>query len=147
MTPNRRSFLAASAIAFTAGASTAEAEEKPGKTKNTKFAVNVEMWWRKEKDYLKRLEAAAALGFGAVELWPWENKDQNAFGETCERLGNVKGPGTDAAARKAEQFDRLSAGSAARDVSRVFDAVGRTTDPVRAARQGVRIGLGPRDAA
>jgi hydroxypyruvate isomerase len=90
MTPDRRSFLAAGALApLASGASLllARAADKPGATKNTKFAVNIEMWWRKEKDYLKRLEAAAALGFPAVELWPWENKDQNAVAETCERLG------------------------------------------------------------
>src|SRR5262245_10570764 len=89
MTTNRRSFLTAGAVAATAGfgSAFAKAEEKPGKTKNTKFAVNIEMWWRKEKDYLKRLEAAAALGFPAVEIWPWEGKDINAVAETCERLG------------------------------------------------------------
>lgn len=90
---DRRSFLSAGALAAGATASGglrppfAWAVEKPGRTKNTKFAVNIEMWWRKEKDYLKRLEAAAALGYSAVELWPWENKDQNAFGDACERLG------------------------------------------------------------
>jgi hydroxypyruvate isomerase len=92
MTPDRRSFLAAGALAattFGSSNSAARAADKPGATKNTKFAVNIEMWWRKEKDYLKKLEAAAALGFPAVELWPWENKDQNAFGDTCERL-NIK---------------------------------------------------------
>jgi hydroxypyruvate isomerase len=91
MIPDRRSFLAAGALAaVTTGGlrpPLAKAEDKPGKTKNTKFAVNVEMWWRKEKDFLKRLEAAAALGFPAVEIWPWENKDLNAVAETCQRLG------------------------------------------------------------
>ncbi len=92
MTPDRRSFLSAGALASVAAGLSpspghARAVEKPGATKNTKFAVNIEMWWRKEKDYIKRLEAAAALGFTAVELWPWENKDQNAVAETCERLG------------------------------------------------------------
>ncbi|MBM3981859.1 MAG: TIM barrel protein [Planctomycetes bacterium] len=89
MTPDRRSFLAAGALAGLVPSARADAPAKPGATKNTKFAVNIEMWWRKEKDYLKRLEAAAALGFPAVELWPWENKDQNAVAETCERL-NLK---------------------------------------------------------
>src|SRR5262249_54894050 len=91
MTPDRRSFLAAGAISLPvalqprlAGAADVE---KPGKTKNTKFAVNLEMWWGKEKNFLKKLEYAAALGFPAVELWPWENKDVNAVAETCERLG------------------------------------------------------------
>src|SRR5579859_6036381 len=92
MTPDRRSFLSAGALAAaSAGLSPSSGHaryvEKPGTTKNTKFAVNIEMWWRKEKDYVKRLEAAAALGFTAVELWPWENKDQNAVADTCERLG------------------------------------------------------------
>lgn len=93
MIPDRRSFLAAGAgsVALAAAGSrptfAQPAAEKPGKTKNTKFAVNVEMWWRKQPDFLKRLEAAAAFGFPAVELWPWENKDQNAVAETCERLG------------------------------------------------------------
>ena len=89
MITDRRSVLAAGALAATAalGTTPARAAEKPGTTKNTKFAVNIEMWWRKEKDYLKRLEGAAALGFNAVEVWPWENKDVDAFGDTCERLG------------------------------------------------------------
>jgi hydroxypyruvate isomerase len=89
MRPDRRSLLAAGALVGlvpTARAETPTKLARPGATKNTKFAVNIEMWWRKEKDYLKRLEAAAALGFPAVELWPWENKDQNAVAETCERL-------------------------------------------------------------
>jgi hydroxypyruvate isomerase len=45
------------------------------------------MWWGKEKNFLKKLENAAAVGFPAVELWPWENKDQTAVAETCQRLG------------------------------------------------------------
>ena len=90
---DRRSFLAASAaVAATGGlclspAGAADAPDKPGRTKNTKFAVNVEMWWPRETDFLKRLEAAAALGFPAVEIWPWENKDVPAVAETCQRLG------------------------------------------------------------
>jgi len=91
MSPDRRSFLAAGVVAGTVGLrpplARAADVEKPGKTKNTKFAVNVEMWWRKEKDFIKRLEAAAALGFSAVELWPWENKDQDAVADTCAKLG------------------------------------------------------------
>jgi hydroxypyruvate isomerase len=87
MTPDRRSFLAASAAGALALASPARAADKPGRTKNTKFAVNVEMWWRKEKDFLKRLEAAAALGFPAVEFWPFETKNIPAVAETCQRLG------------------------------------------------------------
>jgi hydroxypyruvate isomerase len=92
MTPDRRSFIAAGVAAASAGpcsaqALVAEPPDKPGKTKNTRFAVNLEMWWGKEKNFLKKLEYAAALGFPAVELWPWENKDVNAVAETCQRLG------------------------------------------------------------
>ena len=88
MTHNRRSFLAAGAVVGCGAlALGAQPVEKPGRTKNTKFAVNVEMWWRKEKDFQKKLESAAALGFPAVEIWPWENKDVNAVAETAERLG------------------------------------------------------------
>ena len=72
--PDRRSFLIASAGTL-ALVGSVRAADKPGRTKNTKFAVNVEMWWRKEKDFLKRLEAAAALGFPAVEFWPFETKN------------------------------------------------------------------------
>jgi hydroxypyruvate isomerase len=91
MTSDRRTFLTASAVAaggiIASTATAADAPEKPGKTKHTKFAVNAEMWWRREKDFLKRLEAATALGFPAVEFWPWENKTIPAVAETCERLG------------------------------------------------------------
>jgi hydroxypyruvate isomerase len=93
MTADRRSFLAAGALVASGGLTSPGSQaraaevEKPRRTKNTKFAVNVEMWFRKHKDFLKKLEAAAALGFPAVEIWPWENKDVNAVAETCERLG------------------------------------------------------------
>jgi hydroxypyruvate isomerase len=91
MTPDRRLFLAASAaggaLALAGAAPAADKPEKPGRTKNTRFAVNVEMWWTRERDFLKRLEAAAALGYPAIEFWPFENKDISAVAETCRRLG------------------------------------------------------------
>ncbi len=94
MRPDRRSFLSAGTAVATGAiasqsvnATTAEPVEKPGKTKNTRFAVNLEMWWGQEKNFIKKLENAAALGFPAVELWPWENKDQAAVAEASERLG------------------------------------------------------------
>jgi hydroxypyruvate isomerase len=84
MTTTRRAFIGSLA----AGALLSAAEEKklPGRTKNTKFAVNLEMWWPREKNFLKKLENTAALGFSAVEFWPWNNKDIKAVAETCERL-------------------------------------------------------------
>lgn len=91
MTPTRRRFLAATATAATAATlatvRTAPAADSPtGKAKNTRFACNVEMWFSKEKDFLKRLEGAARLGFPGVEFWPYEGKDVAAVADTCERL-------------------------------------------------------------
>ena len=60
--------------------------EQPGRTPNTRFAVNVEMWWRK-LPFLERLERAAELGFPAVEFWPWRGKDLDAIGARCRDLG------------------------------------------------------------
>jgi len=80
--PTRRDILAAGAVALTATALTAD--EKP--KSRTRFAVNSEMWWGK-LPYLQRLEAAAKLGFEALEIWPWRGKDVNAVGDTCKRLG------------------------------------------------------------
>lgn len=69
----------AAAAAQTETASAAEAvktpEEvaKPGATRKTKFAVNVEMWFGR-KTFLEKIELAAEYGFPAIEFWPWENK-------------------------------------------------------------------------
>jgi hydroxypyruvate isomerase len=88
MTPTRRRFFAAAAAsAALAGVRTSPAADSPlGKAKNTRFACNVEMWFSKEKDFLKRLEGAAKLGFPGVEFWPYEGKDLAAIADTCERL-------------------------------------------------------------
>lgn len=47
--------------------------ERPGATRNTRFAVNVEMWYR-GKSFLEKIELAAKFGYPAIEFWPWENK-------------------------------------------------------------------------
>lgn len=57
-----------------------------GKTPHTKFAVNVEMWWTR-RPFLERIEQAAALGFPAVEFWPWQKKDLDAVAELTQKLG------------------------------------------------------------
>ena len=90
-TPSRRNFLAAgatlsAAAVLTSHSSAAEDLSKIGKTPHSKFAVNVEMWWKK-LDFLDRLRKAAELGFPAVELWPFENKDHNAVAELSQKLG------------------------------------------------------------
>jgi len=91
---NRRSFLASSAaLAGAAGiaqaAQSADNEKVAsslGNTPHTKFAVNIEMWWSK-LPFLARIERAAALGFPAVEFWPWQGKDLTAIAELTQRLG------------------------------------------------------------
>lgn len=84
MNTTRRAFLGAVAAGSVAVAKAAENDKVqfPGKTK---FAVNCEMWWSR-LPFLRRLEAAARLGFTAVEFWPWRGKDINAVAETCQRL-------------------------------------------------------------
>jgi hydroxypyruvate isomerase len=94
MSVPRRRFLE-SALVLAGGASlaannraaAADAEDHAslGKTPHTKFAVNVEMWWTK-LPFLERLRQAAALGFPAVEFWPYEGKDIDAVAKTCEEL-------------------------------------------------------------
>jgi hydroxypyruvate isomerase len=87
----RRAFLesallAAGGAAFaTNRAAAADDPSTLGKTPHTRFAVNVEMWWTK-LPFMERLEQAAALGFPAVEFWPYENKDIDAVARACERL-------------------------------------------------------------
>lgn len=63
----------------------ASAAQLPGKTPHTRFAVNIEMWWRK-LPLLDRIRKTAELGFPAVEFWPYENKDVPAIAKLCEQL-------------------------------------------------------------
>src|SRR5687767_14556825 len=96
MTLSRRSLLAGSAAALSAatlaGPQIAASEEQatvapvlPGKTKNTKFAVNCEMWWGK-LPLLDRLRQTAELGFPAVEFWPYQGKDIDAIKKLKDEL-------------------------------------------------------------
>ncbi len=89
----RRTFLE-SAMILTGGiaasralGATVEKEDLSGlgKTPHTKFAVNVEMWWRK-LPFLERVKQVAALGFPAIEFWPYEGKDLDALHRTCQEL-------------------------------------------------------------
>jgi hydroxypyruvate isomerase len=82
---SRRSLLAGSAAIASASmiaTGRASAEEPAvdskslGKTKNTKFAVNIEMWFNKTP-YLERFQKAADLGFPAVEIWPYKGNDRD----------------------------------------------------------------------
>jgi hydroxypyruvate isomerase len=95
MDTNRRQFLAASG-ALAAGASFAVAgqphAEPPadttqlGRTPHTRFAPNIEMWWRGSKlSPEQRIEAAARLGYSAVEMWPYEGKNIDALVQACQK--------------------------------------------------------------
>lgn len=92
MPVNRRDFLASATLASLAlGGDRVSADEAAtagvdprnlGKTPHTKFAVNVEMWFRK-LPFLDRIRAAADMGFPAVEFWPHEGKDIPAIAKLC----------------------------------------------------------------
>jgi hydroxypyruvate isomerase len=96
MTLNRRTLLGSSAaLAGAAALSAARAEGKEqetpdtsslGRTPHTKFAVNIEMWFR-NLDFLDRIRAAAELGFPAVEFWPWQGRDIDAIRKLSDELG------------------------------------------------------------
>lgn len=88
----RRAFLESAlvlaggaAIARSAHAGAADDTSSIGKTPHTKFAVNVEMWWKK-LPFIERLKQTAALGFPAVEFWPYEGKNLDEVARTCQEL-------------------------------------------------------------
>lgn len=88
MNPTRRQLLSTGA-ALAAGApllAQDKATELPGRTPHTRFAVNVEMWWGR-LPFLERLDAAARLGFPAVEFWPWRGKDLDAIAAKAQEHG------------------------------------------------------------
>ncbi len=62
------------------------AGEKPGKTKNTKFAANLEMWWS-DRPYEERFKAAAEFGYTAAELWDFRSKDADKILKASEQYG------------------------------------------------------------
>lgn len=94
---NRRAFLGATAASAatlaaaarpTVAAASARSEEDTssiGKTPHTKFAVNAEMWFTK-LPFLDRIKQTAALGFPAIEFWPWQGKDLDAIARLSKDL-------------------------------------------------------------
>lgn len=65
---------AAASLARAAAEPQAETPRSPGRTPHTRFAVNIEMWFRK-LPFAERIRQSAALGFPAVEFWPTAGKD------------------------------------------------------------------------
>ncbi len=96
---SRRSFLGAGALTSAASAVPLRLNSKDektkwediqsiGKTPHTKFAVNVEMWW-KSLPFLQRIENAAAFGFPAITFWGYEGKNLDTIKKKCHELGLV----------------------------------------------------------
>jgi hydroxypyruvate isomerase len=91
---NRRTFLGSAAVLAGGVAAARAADLSPqeikqlGRTPHTKFAVNIEMWWKK-LPFMKRFEQAAAFGYPAVEIWPWKGKDRDvsAMADLASGLG------------------------------------------------------------
>lgn len=88
---SRRTFIGSSALVGAAGIALASEPDftdksKIGRTPHTKFAVNVEMWFGK-LPFLDRIREAAAMGFPAVEIWPWQGKDLDAVAKLTQDLG------------------------------------------------------------
>ncbi len=53
---------------------------------DTKFAVNVEMWWTK-LPFLERVRKTKEAGFSAIEFWPYQGKDLEALAALTQELG------------------------------------------------------------
>ncbi|TWU13870.1 Hydroxypyruvate isomerase [Symmachiella macrocystis] len=91
---DRRAFLGTAAAAGFVTAQSADATEEVsaeelsqlGRTPHTKFAVNIEMWWKK-LPFLERIKQAAAFGYPAYEFWPWERQDIDAMAALSQELG------------------------------------------------------------
>jgi hydroxypyruvate isomerase len=93
---SRRAFIQSGTVAvvgagLSSGALAADSKSSEelktiGKTPHTKFAVNVEMWWR-NLDFIQRIENTAALGFPAIEFWDYAGKDLDKIKDTCDELG------------------------------------------------------------
>ena len=79
---SRRTFLSTAAVTAAAGAAAQAAEADAvdvgslGKTPHTRFAVNIEMWWKK-LPFPERIRKAAEFGYPAVEFWPYMGKDKD----------------------------------------------------------------------
>jgi hydroxypyruvate isomerase len=92
----RRQFLAAGVAGAAAASalSSAVAQEdgadidisKLGKTPHTKFAVNIEMWFRR-LPFLDRIKKVAEFGFPGYEFWDYKGKDLPAIAKLTADLG------------------------------------------------------------
>lgn len=77
---------AAAASAMVAGLPGCGTLSQPGRTPHTKFAVNIEIWWRK-LPLTERIRKTAELGFPAVEFWSYDDKDLETMRKICDYYG------------------------------------------------------------
>jgi hydroxypyruvate isomerase len=86
MTLARRSLLGsfAAVAAWPRLARAAQESALPGKTKNTRFAVNIEMWFG-SLPFEERFAASAKLGYDAVEFWDFRSKDAAKVAAAAEK--------------------------------------------------------------
>ena len=87
---SRRKFLATgSASLLAAGFLGCDSNTKSiGKTPHTKFAVNIEIWW-KDLPVTERIKKTAEYGFPAIEFWGYDKKDLSEIRDACDELGIV----------------------------------------------------------
>ena len=79
----RRDFIkTGSAVAALGALQCTSSGSVPGKTANTKFAVNLEIWW-KDLPIIERIRKTAELGFPAVEFWDFKSKDLSEISRVC----------------------------------------------------------------
>jgi hydroxypyruvate isomerase len=86
MNVDRRSFLGAGISLAAWQDVVAQNVADLGKTPHTRFAVNVEMWWRK-LPFLERVQKAIDFGFPGIEFWPWKGKDLDAIERMTKDAG------------------------------------------------------------
>ena len=90
---DRRAFLASGAAAGLPSLPTSTQPwslnpEQPGLTKNTAFAINIEMWRFGKRTRAERIRKVAELGFKFVEFWgrPSEQEIQD-LRVACDETG------------------------------------------------------------
>jgi hydroxypyruvate isomerase len=92
---SRREFLktgAAGAVLAGIPGYAKAAQKKPageeGQPLKTKFAINIEIWW-KDLDLAQRIEKTAEFGFPAIEFWSYDDKDLEAMRKACDKTDLV----------------------------------------------------------
>lgn len=75
----------AGVVRWAAGEEAEPEVNRLGRTPHTRFAINVEMWWR-TLPFLDRIRKAAEYGYPAVEFWPTAGKDLDAIAALSREL-------------------------------------------------------------